>query len=177
MTAFSRRFRHALRLAAVASAALAVTACTSIPAPKMGPGPPPMMTPKSAQSLGPAPVRGAAASFAFATLTGVPGDMRFSMEASLKRYAATRGIKLLPPGDASAVYQVKGYLSALGDNSGTLLVYTWDIYDGRGLPLYRISGQETADGSNSDPWTGIADKEIDAAARETIDRLADWVRG
>ena len=38
-------------------------------------------------------------------------------------------------------------------------------------------GQETAGGSEADPWVGVGVGQIDAAARETIDKLADWVRG
>jgi hypothetical protein len=110
-------------------------------------------------------------------VTGVPAEMRFTLEDSLKKYAATRTLTIVPPGDTTAVYQVKGYLSAIGDDTGTLLVYTWDVSDAFGTPLYRISGQETGAGSSTDPWIGISKAEIDAAARDTIDKLADWVNG
>jgi hypothetical protein len=152
-----------------------VAACTSVPA--MGPGPPPLIGAKKTKTIGPAPLKGETATFAFVTVTGIPAEMRYSLESDLKRYAATRNVAILPGEDTTAVYHVKGYLSALGDDSGTLLVYTWDITDAFGTPLYRISGQETAKGSATDPWLGITETEIDAAARETIDKLADWVNG
>jgi hypothetical protein len=171
-----RSIGYLLRVVAVLAGTLALTACVSGQGPRLGPGPPPMITPKAAKTLGPAPVRGAEVRFAFATVTGVPGEMRFSLEDSLKKYAQTRNLIIVPEGDASAVYQVKGYLSAVGDDTGTLLVYTWDVADRAGTPLYRISGQETASGSKTDPWLGINNKVVDAAARETIDRLADWAK-
>jgi hypothetical protein len=158
------------------AAALVLSGCTSVSIP-MGPGPPPMMSAKKTRTLGAAPVKGEEVRFTFATVTGVPAEMRFTLEDSLKKYAATRTLTIVPPGDTTAVYQVKGYLSAIGDDTGTLLVYTWDVSDAFGTPLYRISGQETGAGSSTDPWIGISKAEIDAAARDTIDKLADWVNG
>ena len=166
-----------LRLAAILVSAVTIAACVPISAPKLGPGPPPMLTPKTARTLGPAPIKGDAVGFAFATVTGVPADMRFLLEDDLKRYATTRQLAIVPEGDPSATYEVKGYLSAVGDSTGTLLVYVWDVSDLSGTPLYRISGQETAKGSGTDPWLGVGNTQIDDAARETIDKLADWVRG
>jgi hypothetical protein len=166
-----------MRLAAILClAAFAVASCTAVPAPKLGPGPP-VIAAKKTRTLGPAPVTGTEVRFAFATVTGVPAEMRFALEDSLKRYAKTRNLTIVPENDPSAIYRVKGYLSAVGDTSGTLLVYTWDVSDAGGTPLYRISGQETAGGSEADPWVGIGAGQVDAAARETIDKLADWVRG
>ena len=158
-------------------AVFALSACVPIRAPELGPGPPPMLSPKQAKTLGPAPVKGPAVRFAFARVTGIPGEMRIQLEASLKRFAATRDLAIVPEDDPTATYHVKGYLSAVGDATGTLLVYVWDVTDLNGTPLYRISGQESAPGSSTDPWEGMKTEEVDQAARETIDKLADWVQG
>jgi hypothetical protein len=166
-----------LRLAAVAFMTAVCASCMAMPPPQFGPGPPPMLTPKKAHTLGAAPITGPAVRFAFATVTGVPAELRFQLEDDLKRYATTRQLAVVPVGDQTATYQVKGYLSAVGDSSGTLLVYIWDVANLAGTPLHRISGQETAGGSEADPWAGITSTQIDEAARETIDKLADWVHG
>lgn len=158
-------------------AVVALSACVPIRAPELGPGPPPMLSPKKAKTLGAAPIKGAAVRFAFAQLTGVPGDMRLQLEGSLKKFAATRDLAIVPEGDPTATYNVRGYLSAVGDATGTLLVYVWDVTDRNGTPLYRVSGQEAAPGSSTDPWNGMTTKQVDQAARETIDKLADWVQG
>jgi len=158
-------------------AVFALSACVPIRAPELGPGPPPMLSPKQSKTLGPAPVKGSAVRFAFAPVTGIPGEMRIQLEASLKKFAATRDLAIVPDGDPSATYYVKGYLSAVGDSSGTLLVYVWDVTDRNGTPLYRVSGQEAAPGSSTDPWQGMKTDQVDQAARETIDKLADWVQG
>lgn len=161
-----------LKAAAILLLTLAVAACQS-ERPNLGP---PGMGFSTIRNLGEAPVKGPSATFAFLTLTGVPGQARFDMEAALKRYAATRNLRIITEDSPTATYRIRGYLSALGDQNGTLLVYTWDVYDSSGRPLHRISGQETAQGDAADPWASIRSQQIDAAARETIDKLADWVR-
>ena len=173
----NRPLHISLRAAVLAVAVLSVAACVPIAAPEFGPGPPSMLAPKKAKTLGPAPVTGSLARFAFAPLNGVPGDKRLEMEADLKRFAATRGLSLVPDGDQTATYRVTGYLSAVGDATGTLLVYVWDVSDLNGTPLYRISGQEAAPGSPTDPWIGIQSAQVDDAARDTVDKLAEWVKG
>ena len=170
-----RSVRRGLRSAAtLAFAAILLSACVPAERPQLGP---PTLGLGEARGLGAAPVRGAAAvRFAFATVTGIPGQMRFDMEKALQKYAATRRLTVEIADNPTATYRIKGYLSAVGDQNGTLLVYTWDVFDTAGRPLHRIAGQQTAKGSSTDPWAGITTEEIDAAARETIDKLADWIR-
>lgn len=151
-----------------------VAACNSVDRSGLGP---PAIGLSEARNLGAAPVRGAEnARFAFITLTGVPGQARFDLEKALKKYAATRNLTISVEDDATATYRIRGYLSAVGDENGTLLVYTWDVYDATGVALHRIAGQQTAPGSSGDPWAGIETTQLDDAARETIDKLADWIR-
>jgi hypothetical protein len=162
-------------LAALALALVALAACNQATRPQLGP---PAMRVAEVKTLGAAPVKGAEnVRFAFITLTGIPAEMRFDLEAALKKYAATRNLTVAVADDPAATYRVKGYLSAIGDQNGTLLVYTWDVFDTAGTPLHRIAGQQTAKGSSTDPWAGIQQAQIEDAARETIDKLADWVRG
>ena len=171
----SRLIGGTLRPAAILVLALVLAACTPTERPRLGP---PTLGLNQARGLGAAPVKGSeAVRFAFTTVTGVPAEMRFALEKDLKKYAATRNLTIAIEDDPTATYRIKGYLSAVGDVNGTLLVYTWDVYDTGGTPLHRISGQQTASGSISDPWAGIGTAQIDDAARETIDALADWIRG
>lgn len=160
-----------IKAAAILLLTLAVAACQA-ERPPLGP---PGMGFSTIRNLGEAPVKGASVTVAFLTLTGVPGQARFDMEKSLRRWAETRKLRIFTEDNATATYRVRGYLSALGDQNGTLLVYTWDVYDNAGRPLHRISGQETAEGSQADPWAAITKAKLDDAARETIDKLADWV--
>jgi hypothetical protein len=49
--------------------------------------------------------------------------------------------------------------------------------DASGTRVHRIAGQQVAAAAVADPWAGVSVTNIDDAARETIDGLADWVRG
>lgn len=164
-----------LTVVALLGLLLAAAACAPVQAPKLGEGPPALGL-SEVRNLGPAPVRGDV-TIAFTTLTGTPAQMRFALEAALKKYAKTRKLTISITDNPTATYRIKGYLSAVGDSTSALLVYVWDVYDTAGHPLHRISGQETAKGSDADPWQGISPDNIDAAARETIDKLADWLNG
>ncbi len=119
----------AASLAALMAALLA--ACVPMERPKLGPGPPALRV-SQIRELGPAPVRGDDVRFAFITVTGIPAEMRFTLEKSLKAYAATRGLNISIADDPTATYRVKGYLSAVGDRNSALLVYVWDVYDANG---------------------------------------------
>ena len=161
------------RLAVVVVLGLAMAACVA-ERPQLGP---PVIPPTKLKTLGPASIKGAEARFAFARVANVPGAVAFAFEDALRAVAATRKLTILEEDDPTATYRVKGYLSAIGDTNGILMVYVWDVFDANGTRVHRITGQEPAEASGADPWAGVKPKVIDNAARETVDALADWVRG
>ena len=156
------------------AAALGLGACNVVPMPKMGEGPPAVGV-KSAIRLGPAPIKGADAKFAFADVTGAPATHAIAFERAIAEEANLRKLNIVPKGDPTATYLVKGYLSAIGDSGGTLLVYVWDVTDTSGRRLHRVSGQEPAGGSSTDPWSGVNTEAVTNAASRTVDDLVAWV--
>jgi hypothetical protein len=162
------------RRAGVRTLALLLAACSLSKIPT-GPGPP-VLNPRQALQFGPAPIRGPNVKFGITTVTGIPGTFQIALDDSLKKFAATRNLNIVPFGDSTATYRVEGYISAIGDVNKVILVYVWDVFDASGTRLHRVSGQEAAEEGAADPWTAIEFKDIDAAARETIDALADWTR-
>jgi hypothetical protein len=162
------------RRAALLTLALVVSGCASVLVPN-GPGPP-LVRPREALSLGPAPVQGTTVKFAMTTVTGIPGRFDIALQQSLKKFAATRHLTLVPFGDQTATYRVEGYISAIGDVNRVILVYVWDVFDPSGNRVHRFSGQEPTTGGGVDPWTAVQTDVIDNAARDTIDALADWAR-
>jgi hypothetical protein len=162
--------RHFL---AVLGTAFGASACTSISMPKMDDGPPhvPMM---SVLELGPAPITGADAKFAIVQITGAPTTHEIAFSTALNREAAARNLSIVPEGAPSATYLIRGYLSAVSDGTGSLLIFVWDVTDLNGKRLHRVSGQENYRGSRADPWSGIGEGNIDSAARRTIDDLVAW---
>jgi hypothetical protein len=161
------------RLVTIVVLAAALAACAA-ERPPLGP---PVISPTRAGKLGPAPVKGAQASFTFQTVTSVPGEFSYALEDDLKAAAAARGLAVVAADDPTVTYQVKGYLSAVGDTNGILLVYVWDVFDRSGTRIHRFSGQQSAKGQGADPWSGVTTGMIKAAAGETIDALVAWSRG
>jgi len=170
MDRFGINRRH---LIASLIAGLGAGACSSVPMPKLADGPPRVPV-KTAIRLGPAPIKGPDARFAFTQISGAPAVQVMNFSRALDSEAEIRKLNIVPEGDPSATYLVKGYLSAIGDKRGTLLVYVWDVTDPSGKRLHRVSGQQESGGSPSDPWAGITEDAVLTAAKRTIDDLAAW---
>lgn len=154
-------------------AALGTGACSPVSLPKMGEGPPNVGV-RTAMRLGPAPIKIPDAKFAFVEITGAPSTHVIDFSRALDVEAAARNLTIVPEGDPSATYLVKGYLSAIGDRGGTLLVYVWDVTDTSGRRLHRVTGQEPSGGSSTDPWQGIGGEAVRTVAARTIDDLVAW---
>lgn len=116
----------------------------------------------------------AQAKFAFAPVTGAPATVLINMSAQLGKEAFAQHVTLVPSDDPTATYVVKGYLSAVGDVSGTIVVYVWDVFDTSGRRVHRISGQETSATGSEDPWSGVDSQMAANIARRTIAALVAW---
>ena len=165
-----------LRLAALAALATVVAACTPIERPRLGSGPP-VITSKQIHT-GAKPTSGRDVEFALDPITNAPGEMIYAFEDTLKARAPTRQLKIVAADDRTADYELKAYLSAVGDYSGTLMIYVVDVFDSAGTRVHRISGQIDAGGSLNDPWANIKDTGVvTKAAQEAIDALGNWIHG
>jgi hypothetical protein len=164
--------RGRLPVVLIVASGLALAACTSLPGPGAGA---PTLGPIAATKMKAAPVKGDGARFAFSKVTGGPGDLLTTFNESIKSDAKARKLTVVPEDDPNLTYRVKGYVSAVGGPTGTLLVYVFDVVDSRGVRIHRISGQELGSGTQSDPWAGIKDGTIKVAAEHAIDDLAAWV--
>ena len=167
-----RGTRHILSAIAGLCMALALAGCGTT---KETAGEAPAMSPLSAMAQKPAPVKGAEARFAFAPISGPPVDVLRTMSAALNKEAKAHKLNVVPTGDPSAIYEVRGYLSAVDDHTKATLVYVWDVFDATGIRLHRISGQLSAEpAADGDPWTGVDQGAIDTAAKRSIAALAKW---
>lgn len=162
--------KRLLPLALAFAAALLLSACGNSPTTSSM-----MNSVKAATTATPPSVPLSQAKFAFSPVTGAPASVLNSMSSQLGREALAQHVNLVPAGDPSATYVVKGYLSAVGDSSGTILVYVWDIFDTTGRRVHRISGQETSTGgSTSDPWAGVDTGAVANVARRTMSSIVAW---
>ena len=163
-----------MRLAALCGLAVLIAACAPVEAPRLGSGPP-VLSAKTLKTLSkPAPTS-ANVTFSLDPITNAPGEMIYAFEDTLKAAAPTRQLKIVDASDTTADYRLKAYLSAVGDYSGTLMIYVVDIFDRSGTRVHRISGQINAGSSLSDPWANIKDTGVvTQAAQEAIDALGNW---
>ena len=117
------------------------------------------------------------AKFSFAPVTGAPANVLAKLSWQLGQEALAQNVALVPSGDPQASYVVKGYLSAVGDSTGTILVYVWDVQDASGRRVHRISGQETSANGSQDPWLGVDETTISNVARRTVAAIVAWGTG
>jgi hypothetical protein len=164
--------RSPLPIILILTGGLALADCTSLPAPGAGA---PVFGPAAATKMRAAPVKGDSARFAFTKITGGPGDLLTTFNESVKKDAKTRKLNVVAEDDPNMTYKVKGYVSAVGGPSGTELVYVFDVLDTHGVRIHRISGQVLGSGTQGDPWAGIRNATVEAAAQRAIDDLAAWV--
>ena len=159
--------RTARAFAILVIAGLALSACTSrmIPPLTFGRGKEPT------ERLAPNPnVR-----LAFAPVTGAPSEPISKLNMAIRAEAAKRSINIVPSGDPNADYVIQGYLSAVGGQSGTVLVFVWDIADRTGRRVHRVSGQESSTSGAPDPWAAVGNDTLNLVALRTVDAIAAWL--
>ncbi len=111
----------------------------------------------------------------FLPVVGPPQFAVTSLSSAVKRMARANAITIIPNGQAGATYQVKGYFSALDDGSGTILVFIWDILNGSGKTVHRISGEERTTLRKSDPWAAVDTDMIDNIVERSMQNFRDWM--
>lgn len=163
------------RLAALCALAFLVTTCAPVEAPRLGSGPPVLSATTLKTFSKPTPTS-AVVALALEPITNAPGEMIYGFEDALKANAPRRQLKIVDIDDPTAVYRLKVYLSAVGDYSGSLIIYVADVFDSTGERVRRISGQIKTGGSTADPWAPIKSTGVvGQAAQETVDALGDWL--
>jgi hypothetical protein len=70
---------------------------------------------------------------------------------------------------------MKGYFSALTDNSQTTVIYVWDVLDPAGNRLHRIEGQQKAPPGKGQGFAAVTEGTMKAIADQTIDQLVTWL--
>ncbi len=100
--------------------------------------------------------------------TGIPVTIADGVYHSFRRRAAEAGIEIVHRLDEPATYRVQGHFVALGHETSTTIIFTYEIFDASGRRLHRIVGQEVAKGSDGDPWGRVdTDAEERLAVRAT----------
>lgn len=88
----------------------------------------------------------------FSGLPVTTGDAIFQRFRTL---AKTSGIELVGRLEDPATYRVQAHFVALGAETSTTVVFTYEIFDASGARVHRIVGQEVAKLADGDPWSGV----------------------
>ncbi|BDA85815.1 hypothetical protein Sa4125_33570 [Aureimonas sp. SA4125] len=107
----------------------------------------------------------------FLPLVGAPPETVAALSQALAESAARSGVTILPSSDAAPPLRLKGYLSAMSEGSGTVVIYVWDIVDPAGMRVSRIQGQERIDAAGGDPWSVVGKEALARIAETTFREL------
>ncbi len=113
----------------------------------------------------------------FLPFTGLPVTTADSIYRRIRTGAATQGIELVHRLEDSATYRVKAHFVALGNETSTTVIFTYDIYDASGTNVQRILGQEVAQSAEGDAWAGVDGTAQDRLAARAVRALSAWLHG
>lgn len=156
----------------VVGTALSLAACQTQPEPRpLNRKPAPALTTPSSAATTPADQ----ATFAFEPFTGAPGNIADELSRSIGTQARGQGLTLVRRVGAEATYRVNGYLSVTGGASAVTLFYVFDIVDGTGQRLKRISGTEELSGTTGDPWQAVDSSALERVALRSTVEISAWL--
>jgi hypothetical protein len=114
-------------------------------------------------------------SIRFAPVIGAPIEAVAPLSRRLGQKARGAGIAIRSFEDPASDHVLKGYLAAETTEDGTIVIFVWDVLDGAGNRLHRISGSEqltVADAAAG--WAGITDDVMEQVAARTIAGYLAW---
>lgn len=116
-----------------------------------------------------------AATVAFASLDGAPGDQAARFKAVFDKEAADREIMVVDP--KAARYLVRAYLSAAPGERGTDVAFVYDVFDADRRRVERVTDTLTLAGSGQDPWALVDERAMASLAGRSADDLAVALSG
>ena len=135
------------------------------------PPPNPAIDESNQQTASLAPTAGVS----FLPVLGPPQAAVSKLSSAIKHSAQSNSVTLLSGAQRGAIYQVKGYFSALDDGSGTRFIYIWDVLNAQGKKVHRISGEERTGKRSSDPWQSVGSDMINKVVERTMQDLRGWM--
>ena len=71
-------------------------------------------------------------------------------------------------------YTLRGYVIAAREISITRVTFTWDVIDGTGNRIHRITGEERVAGESRDPWAVVTPQLTQTIATKVAAALGAW---
>ncbi|MBJ3775159.1 hypothetical protein [Acuticoccus mangrovi] len=117
----------------------------------------------------------ATATFRFEPFEGIPGNVSDELLQRIWVRAEREGLNVVKRPDGPAVFVVEGSLSAVSDDTNSLVFYSFDVTDITGRRLHRITGRKRSEDSDGDPWAGVTSQDLDVIARRLALLLDAWL--
>ncbi len=124
-----------------------------------------------------APVQQPLRKLSMTPVIGAPEAVAKQLSAQLGSAAGQNRFEILTDRDAKGEFTLRGYLVAARDKAGTKISYIWDLSDGTGKRVHRITGDEMAAASPNakDPWAAVTPDIIGAISTKTATALGAWL--
>jgi uncharacterized lipoprotein YmbA len=118
------------------------------------------------------------AQVAIAPIIGPPESVSKDLQAQITSDLERQSIRVAKaPGEPSQ-YTLRGYIvSSMEKKGGKAKVsYIWDVTDGTGKGVHRVSGEETSStGKSKDPWAGVSAAVVQSISTKTVSSIASWL--
>jgi hypothetical protein len=118
--------------------------------------------------------RPSGATVAFESIDGPPPAQFRQLVQNLNDEARTRRLAVISRDDPSA-YRVRGYLAAEVVNGKTTISWVWDVFDRDQHRALRISGAETAKGTDDNAWRVADAAMLQRIAHSSMGELAAFL--
>jgi hypothetical protein len=117
-----------------------------------------------------------ATTVAFDSIDGPPPQIFDRMVGVLDSETKLRNLAIVSR-ESPAAYRVRGYLSAQVIRGKTMVAWVWDVYDRDQQRALRLSGQEPAAKSGTDPWASADDLVLRKIAQAGLSGLSAMING
>jgi hypothetical protein len=107
--------------------------------------------------------------------TGLPVTLADGIYQRFRTFAKNEGIQLVHRLDEPALYRIQGHFVALGNNTTTTFLFTYDIYDTAGNRVQRIIGQEVGNQAEGDAWAGLTIDGQNRLALRAVRAIKAWL--
>lgn len=115
------------------------------------------------------------ATFAFLPFAGIPGNVSDALLRRIWLRAAQEGLNVVKRPGGPALFTVEGSLSAVSNETNSLIFYVFDVKDISGRRLHRIVGEQRSEEAQGDPWENVERDDLDLIAIRLSALINAWL--
>lgn len=115
------------------------------------------------------------ATFTFEPFPGMPGNVADELLRRIWRRMENEGLTIVKRPGGRAMFTVEGTLTAVSEDTNSLVFYVFEVKDVSGRRLHRITGTKRSNATEGDPWASIEERDLDIIARRVAALLRAWL--